>query len=164
MKLNIFAFLLAASAASAQYSNGTVTLQPSSASNSDGTATVTGDEISSTTTVTLFTTITRSDGSIATSFVNEAVQEVYAEDITSTLTTTSLATITLVNSASEATATTVSAVEKQIELGALSCVPETVTVTQYETTKYVTVGETSSSIPTSSAPQAFYSNQTSTLV
>lgn len=101
------------------------------------TTTVTG-ESTSTTTVTVYSTITM-DETVTADAVNAAVQESFAEDITSTLTSTVFQTMTLSNSAGDATATVVSAIEKQILLGSLACLPETVTVTQFEATKYVTL-------------------------
>ncbi|CDO93171.1 unnamed protein product [Kluyveromyces dobzhanskii CBS 2104] len=115
------------------------TLQPATVTtNSDGsTVTVTG-ELTSTTTVTILSTVVLDDATTIAA-VNAGVDQIYADDVTSTLTSTLVQTLTLTNSAGQPTATTVSAAEKQVLLGDFSCVPETVTVTQYEATKYVTV-------------------------
>ncbi|CAH01498.1 Svs1p [Kluyveromyces lactis] len=153
------------------------TLQPTITTEDEDDSTLTvRDESTSTTTITIYSTVSLDD-STTLDVVNAGIDQIYADDVTSTLTSVLLQTVTLSDSAGNPTATTVSSLEKQVLLGDFSCVPETVTVTQYEATKYITVdSSTPTQADTSSgsdyeaaavtvstqATSAIYSNTTST--
>lgn len=145
---------------------GEVTTVVTTPTSSDDATLTVSDDTTSTTTVTIYHTISEDDASSSTTseaagsatIAGDKLNQVYADDATSTLTTTMLQTITLSNSAGEATATTVSTVGRELLLGNFSCVPETVTVTEYQATKYITVEATSS--PAIRATSAYYGNST----
>ncbi|SCU95848.1 LAMI_0F04060g1_1 [Lachancea mirantina] len=173
-----------ASAASG-YTNGTTTLAPVSKSASTITELTTDGDLTST--VTLLTTITyaptttasaasssdgsaASDGTLDLNRKDGQLGSTSSTDMWSTLTSTLYVTqeVTMSGASgsnSNAVSTSTSAYEKIIVIGTSTpaCVPQTVTVTQYQATQYVTVTagqSTSSAGPIISSNSAIFSNQT----
>ncbi|SCW03344.1 LAFE_0G08350g1_1 [Lachancea fermentati] len=151
------------------FTNGTTTTLIPSSDNNAASTELTTNTYDSTSTITLMTTVTvsgsssASSGSISLPNIDGKLVSGASSDQWSYTTSTSYVTETYTASGTSL-ATTVSAVEMRIAIGTsspASCVPETVTVTEYQTTQYVTV-TAGSDYPTALTSSVRYSNSTAT--
>lgn len=170
MKFSTVISLLAsiASIASAQspalYSNQTTTtLSPSSSHEEITYAVFSTSKGDSTSTVTLLTTITLDDTKSTPLPATKEKVSTISEEILSTITSTIHVTKTI-SLSDGGSFTTVSDIEKHILVAASTpaCIPETVTVTNYQDTKYITVtaGNATPSNEPNSTSFNHYSNTT----